>query len=284
MVYSANIFQVIIVSPGDVPRERQLAKEIVLEWNAVNSRDKKISLMPVGWEHNTSPEMGDRGQEFINKQILLNSDLLIGIFWTRIGSPTGESISGSVEEIEKHIETGKPTMLYFSNAPVVPGSIDLVQFGELKKFKDKCITNGLVENFESPEDFRTKLSRQLSLKIIQHEYFRISTDFSEHEVLETNQEFELLNNLTDNEKLIVIEASEDTFGRIMKISHKGGFIIQTNRKQLNEDFAPRTAALWESAFKSLINKDLIEEKGNKGEVFALTLLGFKVADLLKADK
>lgn len=58
MVYSANIFQVIIVSPGDVPRERQLAKEIVLEWNAVNSRDKKISLMPVGWEHNTSPEMG----------------------------------------------------------------------------------------------------------------------------------------------------------------------------------------------------------------------------------
>ena len=37
MPYTAKIYQVIIVSPGDVTVERQLARDIVLEWNDVNS-------------------------------------------------------------------------------------------------------------------------------------------------------------------------------------------------------------------------------------------------------
>lgn len=38
--------------------------------NSNNSLDKKICLLPVGWDHNLSPEMGGRSQEFINKQVL----------------------------------------------------------------------------------------------------------------------------------------------------------------------------------------------------------------------
>ena len=173
MSYQANIYQVIIASPGDVPRERQLAREIVYEWNDINSSDKKICLLPVGWEHNSSPEMGGRAQDFINKQILENSDLLIGIFWTRIGSPIGDSISGSVEEIEKHVNSGKPAMLYFSNTPVRPDSIDQKQYEELTKFKEECFKKGLVESFDNIDELRSKLTKQLSLKIIQHDHFKV---------------------------------------------------------------------------------------------------------------
>jgi hypothetical protein len=55
MSYKANVYQVIIASPGDVARERQIAREIVFEWNAINSRDKKICLLPLSWEYNSTP-------------------------------------------------------------------------------------------------------------------------------------------------------------------------------------------------------------------------------------
>lgn len=284
MAYSANIYQVIIVSPGDVPRERQLAREIVLGWNVINSRDKQVCLMPVGWEFNSSPEMGDRAQKIINDQILEDSDLLIGIFWTRIGSPTGDSISGSVEEIEKHIQAGKPAMLYFSKVPVVLDSIDSNQYTKLKEFEESCKRNGLVESFISAEDFEKKLTRQLALKIVQNDYFKKIDGSVELVPQDNNTEIELLKSLTDTEQLLLLEASEDSYGRIMKLSFQGGFEIQTNRKRLNENITPRTAALWESTFKSLLSKDLIEEKGYKGEMYALTLLGYRVSDLLKKEK
>jgi hypothetical protein len=32
--------------------------------------------------------MGDEPQKIINKRILKDADLLVGIFWTRLGTPT----------------------------------------------------------------------------------------------------------------------------------------------------------------------------------------------------
>ncbi|MBH5370953.1 hypothetical protein [Bradyrhizobium glycinis] len=70
----------------------------------------------------------------INDRVLKDWDLLVGIFWTRLSTPTGTSASGSVEEIEKHIAAGKPATAYISNTPVALNSIDLAQY-EAKKFR-----------------------------------------------------------------------------------------------------------------------------------------------------
>jgi hypothetical protein len=78
-----------------------------------------------------SPEMGDSAQSIINRTVLQECDLLVGIFWTRIGTPTEEYASGTVEEIERHIDSGKPAMLYFSSAPVMPDSVDPDQYRSL---------------------------------------------------------------------------------------------------------------------------------------------------------
>ena len=281
MSYQANIYQVIIASPEDVPRERQLAREIVYEWNDINSSDKKICLLPVGWEHNSSPEMGGRAQDFINKQILENSDLLIGIFWTRIGSPTGDSISGSVEEIEKHVNSGKPAMLYFSNTLVRPDSIDQKQYEELIKYKEECFKKGLVESFDNIDELRSKLTKQLSLKIIQHDHFQVYGNGTELENKEPTKEDELGSlQLSQEEKDLIIEAAKDPNGSVMKLAYKGGFVIQSNGKQMNEDFEPRTRATWEAVIDNLTRMDILEERGYKGEMFALTLYGYKIADQL----
>ncbi len=51
---------------------------------------------------------GSRPQEVINSAIVDKCDLLVGIFWTRIGSPSGEADSGTIEEIELVAKAKKP--------------------------------------------------------------------------------------------------------------------------------------------------------------------------------
>ena len=145
MSYNATVFKVLIASPGDITFEIKIVREVIQEWNSVHSETRGIVLLPVGWETNSTPEMGDRPQEIINKQIVDKCDMLVGVFWTRIGTTTGEFESGTVEEIERHIANNKPVMLYFSRQPVVLESVDLGQYEKLKKFKKSCDERGLRE-------------------------------------------------------------------------------------------------------------------------------------------
>ena len=164
----ATVIQVMIASPGDVANERRIAKEIIDEWNAIHSADRATILLPVMWETHAFPAMGDRAQSIINKQIVSDADILIAIFWTRIGTPTGVAPSGTVEEINEHIKAKKSTMLYFSTQPVRLDSLDEVQYSALKEFKHslRIENNGLVTEYESLSEFKDKLRRQLAQTII----------------------------------------------------------------------------------------------------------------------
>jgi len=160
-MYQARVFKVMIATPGDVAAVRQVVREAVHRWNALLADDHKVVLLPVGWETHAHPMMGDRPQAVINKQVLKDCDLLVAVFWTRLGSPTGEAASGTVEEIEEHLKAGKPAMIYFSNAPVRPDSIDEGQYRALREFRTYCEARGLIETFESPSELQDKFGRQL---------------------------------------------------------------------------------------------------------------------------
>jgi hypothetical protein len=85
MSYTARVVKVMITSPSDVAKERQLIRDVIQEWNAVHAEDRKVVLMPVGWETHSAPDMGDRPQAIINKQLLESCDLLVGCRWTIVG-------------------------------------------------------------------------------------------------------------------------------------------------------------------------------------------------------
>jgi len=106
-----------------------------------------------------------RPQEVVNRAIVDSCDLLLGIFWTRIGSSTGLAESGTLEEISRVAKAGKPIMLYFSRVGMDPESVDLEQLGLLKKFKTQTYPNALTESYKSLIEFRDKLSKQLELKV-----------------------------------------------------------------------------------------------------------------------
>lgn len=59
------------------------------------------------------PESGDRPQALLNRQIVAREDFLIGIFGTRLGTPTGVAESGTIEEIKEFRKAVKYVALYF---------------------------------------------------------------------------------------------------------------------------------------------------------------------------
>ena len=162
MTFTASVYRVLIASPSDVEEERKRIPEVMAEWNAQNSTDTGVVFVPVKWETHSTPQMGDRPQAIINRQLVQSSDILIGVFWTRIGSPTGVAESGSVEEIREFIQSGKRVMLYFSSVPVNPSSIDRDQHQKLEEFKYECFQQGLVDRYSSVEEFCRKLTRYLT--------------------------------------------------------------------------------------------------------------------------
>lgn len=280
MPYNAIVYKVMIASPGDVAAERPIIREVLSEWNIINADTRKMVLLPVGWETHTSPAMGDRPQAIINKQILKDCDLLVGVFWTRIGTSTGEYVSGTVEEIEEHIKAGKPVMLYFSSTPVHPDSVDTVQYTELKKFRDSCKSRGVFETFNDLNDFKAKFYRQLQLKLNQDTYFIKETPSPDvsNELKET-----ILSDippLSREAQALLKEASKDAHGMILCHHTIGGFHVQTNNKDFVGDSNPRNWAIWKSALEELENNSLVYSQGHKRELFHLTRRGYEVAEII----
>jgi hypothetical protein len=101
----------------------------------------------------------------INRYIVDDCDLLVGVFWTRLGSPTGKADSGTIEEIERVGKAGKPIMLYFSSVQVDPDKIDPDQINKLKQFKEKTYPNGLIEKYKTVTEFKDKFSKHLDRKV-----------------------------------------------------------------------------------------------------------------------
>lgn len=181
MTFEASVYRILVASPGDVEDERNVVSEVIDRWNALNAASQHIVLLPVKWESHSYSSVGDRPQAFINEQVLRQCDLLIGVFWTRLGSPTGVSESGTVEEIETFIKDRKPVMLYFSSAQVDPRKIDFDQFKAVRDFEEKMRRIGLVGSYENLTDFKERLFDQLSNHVTNMKEGKSAKPMSERE-------------------------------------------------------------------------------------------------------
>ncbi len=155
-------YTILIASPSDVMNERRIIRQVIHDWNTNAGLTEDINLEPVMWETHATPEMGDRPQAIINRQLVDDCDVLVGVFWTRIGSPTGAAVSGTAEEISLFVEARKPVLVYFSSVPISPGEIDVEQYQKLLEFKKLSRTKGLLGEFGTQEELRVKLHADLT--------------------------------------------------------------------------------------------------------------------------
>jgi len=159
MPAKTQTFRVFIASPADMPEEREITARTINEWNDIHAIDELVVFLPVRWETHCTPQANVRPQDAINRELLANCDILLGMFWTRIGTATGVAESGTVEEVNEFVRSGKPTLLYFSTRPIDPNKIDIKQHRRLRLFKDETYRHALVGTFSDPADLRQRLLR-----------------------------------------------------------------------------------------------------------------------------
>jgi hypothetical protein len=272
MPFNATAYRIMIASPSDVPEERALIHDAIHDWNAQHSEDHNVVLLPLAWETHTVPELGDRPQALVNKQVLKNADALVGVFWTRIGTATGVEISGTVEEIREHVRLKKPTMLYFSSRPVKPDQVDAVQYAAVKTFKAECHKLGLIDGYGDLHELRRKLDRHLT-KLVKAQ---IKTP----PVASSASTPPLSEVLSTEAQALLAEAVKDRDATVMYSATHDGTDLETNGKSLIPVGQPRKRAAFLAALKRLQQLGFLEDESGRGEIFLVTDAGFTAADEL----
>ncbi|MYL18265.1 hypothetical protein GLW04_00090 [Halobacillus litoralis] len=163
MGFKANVLRVMIASPSDVDLQRDEIENEIFKWNIRYSEDLKVVLLPTRWEKDSTPTYhGSNPQGVINEQVVSKSDILIGVFWTKLGTPTANHPSGTLEEIEDFISKGKEVMIYFINNDL-PIDTDLQEFERLRSFKSEYTGRGIYFTYN-----KESISGHLYRKVVEY--------------------------------------------------------------------------------------------------------------------
>jgi hypothetical protein len=170
MSFRANVLKIMIASAEEVSEERKIVTGAIYRWNDTNATMRRLVLLPIKWETQNTLPIGVSPQTVINRQILDEADIVIGIFGTPTGTPAKEDISGIVREIKKHVAAGKTAKVYFSEVRVSLRNADQSQYALVQKFREELDGSGLSESYESMQEFRENFEHHLALEMNQPRY------------------------------------------------------------------------------------------------------------------
>ncbi len=163
-----TIFRILLSSPSDLPAERKIVENIVNEINETH-KASHYGLDLICWENDVSPEIIlDSGQKIIDKVFAYDeSDLLIGMFHKKVGTPVLGSASGTIHEIDRAIQSYKEhsipsIMLYFKKVSVRLGETSKEQrdeYAQVESKRKEYMKLGIVQQFGSTKEFE-KLCRK----------------------------------------------------------------------------------------------------------------------------
>lgn len=159
-----ELYKCFIASPDDTKEEREICDEIFSEINKTIGDKYKFRIESVKWEKDARPAFGKSAQGVINKQLLDNFQLFIGIMFTKFGTPTDNYGSGTEEEFylaydKRNIEI----MFYFNDQAISPSNVDNKQAQKVKEFKELISDKGgLYSQYKGVNDFKEKLRKHLT--------------------------------------------------------------------------------------------------------------------------
>ncbi|MGK0176018.1 MAG: hypothetical protein ACI9AT_002407 [Ulvibacter sp.] len=160
----ATVYKCFIASPGDTINEREICDSVFQEINDSLGQKFNFRIEPKKWENDARPSFGKSPQDVINKQLVNNFQLFIGIMFTRFGTPTKVAESGTEEEFNIAYEnrTNVEIMFYFNGKEISPNDIDTAQLEKVNSFKKKLSDKGgFYSEYNGEIDFEKKLRKHL---------------------------------------------------------------------------------------------------------------------------
>jgi len=174
---SENIktYYILLSSPSDVKKERKIVSDIIEEINSSIKDNFNACLKVIKWETNGHSSIGKSAQDILNLQLGSYYDIYIGLMWTRIGTPTKRSKSGTVEEFniayKKYKKNKKKLeiMFYFSDIKIAPSRIEISQHQEVQCFKKHIRKIGIYSpDYSSYSAFKKQVKDDLY-----HHFFKL---------------------------------------------------------------------------------------------------------------
>jgi SAM-dependent methyltransferase len=167
---NTTVIKVFIASPGDTLSERDLIQKHIEEWNSTyGDDDRNIQLQIVRWEKDLAIRSNISPQNAINEDLLQDCDILTGIFWTKFGSPTENSESGTLEEIEYFLKNNKPVLMYFLDKPIKSSEVTKIADGvrKIEEFKKTYQEKNIYRttDLSSQDIFRTMFIKDLNRSV-----------------------------------------------------------------------------------------------------------------------
>ena len=275
-----------IASPSDVSKERQAIREAVFEWNYKHSHPNRMVLMPLTWETHSAPLLGEgqdkRAQKVINDMVLKHADVLVAIFKSRIGSPTGRSASGTIEEINVHCSLGKPVMRYFGKCDIfhnilLPLGRQAEHSKTVRAYKEECKKDGLICEYENPVELKNKFYGHLQLVVNTIREIGKKSSVESRAINISGESLAIIDNpipvVNEKIEILVSEALQDPKGEIA-ISKLVGkpVVVQTNGKEYPD---------YEDVLIYLEQNQWIKKSDDEGKVYSLTDLGYQEAAKFK---
>jgi hypothetical protein len=178
-----DILKIVLASPSDVQDEREIMDNIIDEINRGIAETVDLRLELIKWETDAYPGFHAEGPQGLIDPILRiqECDILIGIFWSRFGTPTKDALSGTEHEFNTALkswkEYGRPQiMVYFRQDKFSPKTAEeKEQFDRVMQFKQIFPKEGLFWNYKK-KNFANSVRNHLTLYIKQHASFLKSTN------------------------------------------------------------------------------------------------------------
>ncbi|WP_018932285.1 hypothetical protein [Gracilibacillus lacisalsi] len=159
-------YDLLISCPSDVIEELEIIKETVNDFNRMYGSANNISIVSKHWSKDSYPQSGEKPQNLLNKQFVLDCDAAVAVFWTRFGTPTDNYGSGTEEEIEELINSGKQVFLYFSDRQINPSNFDPEQHNKILDFRKRYEDKGIYATYSDLTEFKKFFLNHLSLHFV----------------------------------------------------------------------------------------------------------------------
>lgn len=163
---NVTIYDLLLSCPNDVVDLKNVIDDCVKSFNATIGEINNVRIELKHWTTDSFSQSGDKPQNILNKQFIMNCDLCVALLGVRFGTPTDNYDSGTEEEIESMLAQDKQVFLYFIERNVDPSKIDIGQYGKVKKFKEKYAVKGVYSTVKTAEELRKEFLNALTMYFI----------------------------------------------------------------------------------------------------------------------
>ena len=155
-------YTIFLFHARDIKDEITLIESAVDEFNELYANPLGITVKTRHWNKSSYAQSGGKPQALLDEQFVNQCDAAVAIFRTRFGSPTDTYGSGTEEEIEIMLQSGKQVFMYFSEKPIPPSEKDDEGYKKIQNFRNKYKDRGVFFTYATNEEFKKLFFAHLS--------------------------------------------------------------------------------------------------------------------------